>query len=129
VRTVWGLEEELTIQADQVASISRDPEGRYHVHTTHGGIATVGGALWGGFWGFLFGFLFLIPIGGWAAGAALGAWLGSLRETGIDPTFQQAVRYHLKPGTSALFMVIEHAPPDKAIPVLTLVASRVRRCA
>src|SRR5205823_1426908 len=47
------------IQADQVAVISRDPEGRYHVHTSHSGFATAGGAIWGGFWGLLFGTLFL----------------------------------------------------------------------
>jgi uncharacterized membrane protein len=118
VQTVWGLEEELIIEADQVASICRDPEGRYHVHTTHGGIPTANGALWRGFWGFLFGFLFLIPLGGWAVGAALGAWLGNMRETGIDTPFQQQVRDHLRPGTSALFMMIEHASPDKAIAAL-----------
>jgi uncharacterized membrane protein len=118
VQTVWDLEEDLIIEADQVASIARDPEGRYHVHTTHGGIATASGALWGGFWGFLFGVLFLIPLGGWAIGAAVGAWLGNFRETGIDPAFQQAARDHLKPSTSALFMVIEHATPDKAIAAL-----------
>jgi uncharacterized membrane protein len=118
VQTVWGLEEELIIEADQVASISRDPEGRYHVHTTHGGISTASGALWGGFWGFLFGFLFFIPLGGWAVGAALGAWLGNMRETGIDPVFQQQVREHVKPGNSAVFMVIEHASPEKATAAL-----------
>jgi len=52
VQTVWRLEEELIIQADQVGSISRDPDGRYHVHTTHDGIPTASGAVWGGFWGF-----------------------------------------------------------------------------
>jgi uncharacterized membrane protein len=31
--TVAQLEAEFVIQADQVAVISRDPEGRYHVHT------------------------------------------------------------------------------------------------
>jgi uncharacterized membrane protein len=39
---VWELEEELIIQADQVAVISRDPEGRYHVHTSHTGFSTAG---------------------------------------------------------------------------------------
>ena len=71
--TVWELEEELIIQADQVAVISRDPEGRYHVHTSHSGFSTAGGAIWGGFWGLLFGTLFLIPFAGWALGVGLGA--------------------------------------------------------
>jgi len=31
--TLWRLEEELIIQAEEVAVISRDPDGKYHVHT------------------------------------------------------------------------------------------------
>ena len=64
-QTVEQLESELIIQADQVASISRDLEGKYHVHTTHGGASAGGGAAWGGFWGMLFGLLFFIPFAGW----------------------------------------------------------------
>jgi uncharacterized membrane protein len=116
--TVQQLESELIIQASQVASINRDLEGKYHVHTTHGGASTGAGAVWGGFWGLLFGLLFFIPFAGWAVGAGLGALFGHLGEKGIDKTFQQQVRDHLKPGTSALFMVIEQATPDKAIAAL-----------
>jgi len=116
--TVQGLEAELIIQADQVAAISRDPEGKYHVHTTHGGGSTAGGMVWGGFWGLLFGLLFFIPFAGWAMGAGLGALFGHMGEKGIDKAFQQQVRDYLKPGTSALFMVIEKATPDKAVAAL-----------
>ena len=116
--TVQQLESELIIQADQVASISRDTEGKYHVHTTHGGASAGGGAMWGGFWGFLFGLLFFIPIAGLALGAGMGALFGHFGEKGIDKAFQEQVRDQLKPGTSALFMVIEQATPDKAIAAL-----------
>ena len=73
---------------------------------------------WGGFWGILFGLLFFIPFAGLAIGAGMGALFGHLGEKGIDKAFQQQVRDHLKPGTSALFMVIEKATPDKAIAAL-----------
>lgn len=116
--TVARLESELVIQADQVAAISRDMEGKYHVHTTHGGASAGGGAAWGGFWGFLFGLLFFIPFFGLAIGAGMGALFGHFGEKGIDKAFQQQVRDHLQPGTSALFMVIEQATPDKAIAAL-----------
>ncbi|MGZ6616289.1 MAG: DUF1269 domain-containing protein [Solirubrobacteraceae bacterium] len=116
--TVQQLEGELIIQADQVASISRDPEGKYHVHTTHGGASAGAGAVWGGFWGLLFGLLFLIPFAGWAMGAGLGALFGHMGKQGIDKAFQEQVRDQLKPGTSALFMIIEQATPDKAIAAL-----------
>ena len=117
--TVSRLESELIIQADQVAAITRDPEGKYHVHTSHGGGAGAGGgAVWGGFWGLLFGLLFFIPFAGWAMGAGLGALFGHMSKQGIDKAFQQQVRDYLQPGTSALFMVIEQATPDKAIAAL-----------
>ena len=116
--TVHELEAELIIQADQVAAISRDPAGKYHVHTAHGGASAGGGAVWGGFWGLLFGLLFFIPFAGLALGAGFGALFGHLGEKGIDKAFQQQVRDHVQPGTSALFMVIEQATPDKAIAAL-----------
>lgn len=116
--TVQQLEAELIIQADQVASINRDAEGKYHVHTSHGGASAGGGAAWGGFWGFLFGLLFFIPFFGLALGAGMGALFGHFGEKGIDKAFQQQVRDHLQPGTSALFMIIEQATPDKAIAAL-----------
>ena len=116
--TVMQLEQELIIQADQVAAIDRDEEGKYHVHTTHGGASAGGGAAWGGFWGFLFGLLFFIPFFGLALGAGMGALFGHFGEKGIDKAFQQQVRDHLQPGTSALFMIIEQATPDKAIAAL-----------
>jgi uncharacterized membrane protein len=116
--TVAGLESELVIQADQVAAISRDLEGKYHVHTSHGGASAGAGAWWGGFWGLLFGLLFLIPFLGAAMGAGMGALFGHFGEKGIDKAFQEQVREYLKPGTSALFMVVEQATPDKAIAAL-----------
>ena len=116
--TVWRLEDELIIEAEEVAVISRDPDGTYHVHTSHSGISTAGGAIWGGFWGFLFGALFLIPFAGWAMGAGLGALFGHLRDNSFDQAFQEQVRDQLQPGTSALFMLIEHVTPDKAIVAL-----------
>jgi uncharacterized membrane protein len=116
--TVGRLESELIIQADQVASINRDLDGRYHVHTSHGGGGTGAGAVWGGFWGLLFGLLFFIPFAGWAMGAGMGALFGHFGQKGIDKAFQEQVREYLQPGTSALFMVIEHATPDKAIAAL-----------
>jgi uncharacterized membrane protein len=117
-QTVQQLEAELIIQADQVAAISRDPDGKYHVTTTHGGASTGGGAAWGGFWGLLFGLLFFVPFAGLALGAGFGALFGHLGEKGIDKAFQEQVRDQLKPGTSALFMVIEQVTPDKAIAAL-----------
>ena len=112
-KTVQHLEAELIIQADQVAAIARDLDGKYHVTTTHGGASTGGGAAWGGFWGLLFGILFFVPFVGLALGAGMGALFGHLGEKGIDKQFQEQVRDHVKPGTSALFMVVEQVTPGQ----------------
>jgi uncharacterized membrane protein len=117
-QTVQGLERDLIIQADQVAAIARDTEGKYHVTTTHGGASAGAGAAWGGFWGLLFGLLFFVPFAGLALGAGFGALFGHLGEKGIDKAFQERVRDHLQPGTSALFLVVEQVTPDKAIDAL-----------
>jgi uncharacterized membrane protein len=124
---VQGLEADLVIQADQVAAISRDPAGRYHVTTTHGGASAGGGAWWGGFWGLLFGMLFFVPFAGLALGAGFGALFGHLGKNAIDKQFQEQVRDQLKPGTSALFMVIEKATPDKALAALGRFGGTVMR--
>jgi uncharacterized membrane protein len=117
-QTVQKLEADLIIQADQVAAISRDLEGKDHVTTTHGGASAGGGAWWGRFWGLLFGILFFVPFAGLALGAGFGALFGHLGEKGIDKAFQQQVRDYVKPGTSALFVIVEQVTPDKAIAAL-----------
>ena len=81
------------------------PKGKFHT-TTHQ--HTVGvGATWGMFWGFLFGLIFFVPLFGLAVGAGLGALFGKIEKTGIDKEFQNQVREMLKPGTSALFLIVE----------------------
>src|SRR5436305_12818445 len=114
---VQRLASELIIEPDAVATIVRDKEGKYHVSTNHHAVG--GGATWGMFWGLLFGLLFFVPVFGMAVGAGLGALFGKVEKTGIDAAFQQQVRDMLKPGTSALFMVIEKVTHDKDIDGLT----------
>lgn len=114
---VQRLAADLIIQPDAVATIVRDKEGGYHVSTNH---HTVGaGATWGMFWGLLFGLLFFVPVFGMALGAGLGALMGKVEKTGIDKEFQQQVRDLVKPGTSALFVIVEKVTPDKAVAALS----------
>jgi uncharacterized membrane protein len=118
-QTVQRLEADLIIQADQIAAIARDEAGKYHTTTSHSPASAGGGAVWGGFWGMLFGLLFFIPFAGFAIGAGFGALFGHLGKNAIDKTFQEQVRDYVKPGTSALFMIIEKVTPDKAIAALS----------
>jgi uncharacterized membrane protein len=111
------LAQDLIIQPDAIAVIVRDKDGQYHVHTSHHLVG--GGATWGLFWGFLFGLLFFIPVLGMAIGAGMGALFGKLAKTSIDKQFQEQVRDMVKPGTSALFLMLEKVTPDKAVEAMS----------
>jgi uncharacterized membrane protein len=114
---VHRLAADLVIQPDAVAAIRCDSDGKYHVTTTHHMVG--GGATYGMFWGLLFGMLFFIPVFGMAIGAGLGALMGKVEKTGVNKEFIRQVREMLKPGTSALFLVVEKVTPDKAIAAMS----------
>jgi uncharacterized membrane protein len=107
------LSRDLIIEPDAVAVIMRGQDGKYKVVTNHHAVG--GGTTWGMFWGLLFGVLFFVPVFGMAVGAGLGALFGKIEKTGIDRAFQEQVRDMVKPGTSALFIVVEKVTPDKAV--------------
>jgi len=107
------LAKDLIIEPDAIAVIIRDKEGKFKVTTSHHAVA--GGAMWGMFWGLLFGMLFFIPFLGMALGAGLGALMGKVTKGAINKEFEERIREMMQPGTSALFLVVEHVTPDKAI--------------
>jgi uncharacterized membrane protein len=111
------LAHDLIIEPDAIAVISRDTEGKYHVHTSHHAVGA--GATWGMFWGLLFGMLFFVPVFGMALGAGLGALMGKVTKSGINKQFQDQVRDMVKPGTSALFLMVEKVTPDKAVEAMS----------
>src|SRR3954447_8866046 len=111
------LAADLIIQPDAIATIVRRADGKYHVSTSHHPVGA--GATWGMFWGLLFGVLFFVPVFGIAVGAGMGALLGKVEKTGIDKEFQDQVRDMVQPGTSALFVVVEHVTPDKAVEAMS----------
>lgn len=110
------LAKDLIIQPDALAAIVRDEEGKIRTITNQHEVAA--GATWGMFWGFLFGMLFIVPFFGMAIGAGMGALFGKLGKSSIDKAFQEQVREQLKPGTSALFMILEQMTTDKALAAL-----------
>jgi uncharacterized membrane protein len=111
------LARDLIIQPDAIAVIIRDKDGSYRVQTNHHMVGA--GATWGMFWGLLFGLLFFIPVFGMALGAGMGALMGKLSKTSIDKQFQEQVRDMIKPGTSALFLMLEKVTPDKAVDAMS----------
>ena len=107
------LQHELIIQADAVAAIVRNKEGKIRVVTNHHAVGS--GATWGMFWGMLF----FVPFLGMAVGAGMGALMGKVTKNAVDKQFQDQVREMLQPGTSALFMVVEKVTPDKAVEAMS----------
>jgi uncharacterized membrane protein len=110
---VERLAKDLVIQPDAVAAIIRSEEGKYRTVTNQHIVGA--GATWGMFWGLLFGILFFVPVFGMAFGAGLGAVMGKIGKSGIDKGFQDQVREQVKPGTSALFLIVEQMTADKAL--------------
>jgi len=104
---------DLVIQPDAMAAIIRSEDGKFRTITNQHHVGA--GATWGMFWGLLFGILFFVPFLGMAFGAGLGALTGKLGKGAIDKAFQDQVRDMMKPGTSALFMIVEQMTTDKAV--------------
>jgi uncharacterized membrane protein len=97
------------------AAIVTWPEGKTKPKTKHLTNLTGAGALSGAFWGLLFGILFFIPLVGLVAGAAIGAFAGSMTHVGINEDFIKSVRNKVTEGTSALFLMTSDAVEDRVV--------------
>jgi uncharacterized membrane protein len=86
---------------------------------------TAMGALGGGFWGALIGMLFLVPAVGMAIGAAAGAASGALHDVGINDKFMKDLADTMKPNTSALFVLVRKATPDRVLEELKGTGGRI----
>jgi uncharacterized membrane protein len=109
------LESAGRIRFEDTALIERDPDGTAHVRNEVSGTtetAAAVGAVIGGLIGFLF------PIAGIAIGAAAGAAVGVSLGTGVEGDFVDEVKHTLRPGRSALFLVVKEADADAAVAAL-----------
>ncbi|MDR6306631.1 putative membrane protein [Nitrobacter vulgaris] len=115
------LQSEYLIDLEDAVIAIRDPEGKVRikqsVSLTSYGAAT--GGLRGAMWGTLIGLLFLNPLAGFALGGAVGAGSGALAgnmiDYGINDDLIKSIGETLKPGTSALFLLIRKAQPEKIL--------------
>lgn len=100
-------EGERVVDLDDAVVLVRGRTGKIKLHhMTH---LTLSGAVTGGFVGSLLGVLMLNPIFavfGTAAGTVVGAVSGSLSHAGVDEDFMNELAKHLKPGTSALCLLV-----------------------
>ena len=112
MRSLRGLERQGKIRFEDTAIVERDPDGTAHVKNEVSGTteaATLIGAALGGLLTFVF------PLAGIAIGAALGAAVGASFKTGVDPDFVDDVKETLRPGRSALFLVVKESEADATL--------------
>ena len=76
---------------------------------------TAAGAMSGGFWGALIGLIFLNPLLGMAVGASAGAVSGALSDVGINDRFMKDLAAGMPSGSSALFVLVRKATPDRVL--------------
>jgi uncharacterized membrane protein len=111
--TIHYLMKEELIALKDAAVVIRKPDGKIKVNqaTNLVGVGAFGGA----FWGMLIGLLFWAPWLGLAIGAVADAISGAMSDYGINDDFIKEVGVTIKPGGSALFLLISKWTEDKAL--------------
>lgn len=122
-RELFKLQRQHLISFDDALVVTRDEGGSVKLNQLHD--LTLSGALNGGFWGLLLGAVFTLPFFGPGLvalpflssllGAGLGAVSGRLADIGVDDDFARDCGAAFQPGTSALFVLVRKATPDKVI--------------
>ncbi len=107
------LQKEYLIDLEDAVVAVKNDKGKVKLHQAVN--LTAAGAISGGFWGSLVGLIFLNPLLGLAVGAGAGAVSGALSDVGIDDKFMKELSEALAPGTSALFVLVRKATPDKVL--------------
>src|SRR5499426_4735023 len=107
------MQKDYLIDLEDAVVAVKDQQGKVKLHQAVN--LTAAGALTGGFWGTLIGLIFLSPLLGMAVGAGAGAVSGALTDVGINDNFMKDLAGGLTPGSSALFVLVRKATPDKVL--------------
>jgi uncharacterized membrane protein len=127
------LQREYLIDLEDAVVAIRGADGKLRLKQSVDlvGTGAASGGLWGAMWGSLVGLLFLNPLLGLVAGGALGAGAGALSGTladyGINDEFIRQIGETLQPNTSALFVLVRKAQPEKVLRELSGFRGRVIR--
>jgi uncharacterized membrane protein len=115
MRDLRDLERLGRVRFEDTAIVERDPDGTARVKNEVSGTtetATAVGALIGGI------VTFVMPVAGMVLGAAIGAAIGAALDRGVSPSFVDEVKETLRPGRSALFLVIRESEADATLAAL-----------
>jgi uncharacterized membrane protein len=107
------LQTERLIRLDDACYVTKDAEGTIQLHQTLNPVAY--GALDGALRGALIGLLFLMPLTGMVVGAAARALVWPFIDLGISDRFMQELAAELRPGSSALFVLVREPPADEVL--------------
>jgi uncharacterized membrane protein len=114
VRTkLLRMQDEHLLDLEDAVVVERGDDGKPKIRQLHN--LTAAGVVGGGFWGTLIGLLLLHPLVGLVAGGTIGAISGALADVGIEDDFMREVGRKLRPGTSALCVLVRKATPDKVL--------------
>ncbi|MCW5713714.1 MAG: DUF1269 domain-containing protein [Bauldia sp.] len=127
------LEKEYLIDLEDAVVAVRRPNGAVTLKQSVSpmAIGTASGLARGALWGGLIGLLFLAPVMGIAvggiAGAGVGALAGSAVDYGIDDNLIAQLASTLKPDSSALFLLVRKAQPEKVLAEFSQFKGRIIR--
>ena len=107
------LQKDYLVDLEDAVVAVKNAKGKVKLHQAVN--LTAAGAIGGGFWGSLIGLIFLNPILGAAVGATAGAVSGALTDVGINDKFMKELAAAMNPGSSALFVLVRKATPDKVL--------------
>ncbi len=107
------MQQEYLIEMEDAVVVTKDLAGKVKLHQAVN--LTASGAVGGGFWGMLIGMVFLNPLLGAAAGAGAGALAGKLTDLGISDAMMKELAASFANGSSALFVLVRKATPDKVL--------------
>lgn len=107
------MQKEYLIEMEDCVVVTKDAKDKVKLHQAMN--LTAAGAVSGGFWGLLIGLIFFNPLLGWAVGAGAGALSGKLSDIGIDDQMMKDLATEFTTGSSALFVLVRKATPDKVL--------------
>ena len=107
------MQKEYLVTLEDAVIAIKKPDGKVKLSQMYH--LALGGAISGALWGTLIGLIFMMPIFGLVVGAGTGAVAGALSDVGINDEFMKKLASTLKPGYSALFVLVDSQITDKVM--------------
>ncbi len=108
------MQKEYLVSLEDAVIAVKKPDGKVKLRQMYN--LALGGTVSGAIWGTLIGLIFMMPFFGLVLGAATGAVAGSLSDVGINDDFMKRLASTLKPGNSALFVLVDSKSPTRSAP-------------